>query len=101
MTVQHLGKYKTAPDGVLRDAYAVWVDNPNQGIAQQMPTTFECEVCAIDMDLTRFKDMGALQTTAVRQVSLNCSNCATQYHWDSTPELERAGLTWTASFIPE
>lgn len=99
MTIQHLGKYKTPPDGVLRDAYAVWVDDPAQGIAQQMPFTFECEVCATDLDLTRFKSMGALQTPAVRQVSISCATCATIYHWDSTAEADRPGLTWTNSFI--
>lgn len=99
ITVEKLGRFKSI-DNEWHDAYVVWFSDPNQGIAQQMPVTFECEVCQLWIDLSRYKTQGVLQSPAVRQTSISCSGCGAAYHFDITPEADRASLTWIHAFSP-
>jgi len=98
MIVERLGQYRSV-DSIRRDAYVVWLDNPTQGIGPQMPLNFECESCQNMMDNHRFKNMGVLQTPAIRQISVVCSVCGTVYHYDITPESDRASLGWIHTFL--
>jgi rubredoxin len=77
----------------------VWLDDPNLSIASQMPFIFECENCSFEMDNDRFKNRSDVQNPVVRQISLQCSSCGAAYHYDKTPQSDRAALTWTSAFI--
>jgi hypothetical protein len=95
-----LGTFRSQVDNqaVESTAYVTWLPDPAASIASQLPEAMTCPACTTPINLSRLQNLAGLQQVNIFSVSVTCSVCSAVFHFDKTPEADRAGLAWLNTY---